>query len=149
MSLTSSKIRSRRMISRFAASTVKDTRSTSGSTLSIAGSSDFVMRCTLSSVGSSCSFILSTVVRVLRTVITSSITNHTKATPSTTYTIGKTTPITSPKSTRRLLHISICAANYSMRFWILPRRRMRLHPPFIAVAVRLPSKRRGVLPCIL
>ena len=83
------------MISRFAASTVSDTRSTSGSTFDAAGSSEAVMRSTLASVGSTRFCRSSTVLRALRTVMTSSMASQTKATPTTTYTTGNATPRTS------------------------------------------------------
>ena len=84
ISFTSSRIWSTRMISRLAASTVSDTRSTSGSTLAATGSSEAVMRSTLASVGSTCFCTCSTVLRVLRTVITSSTTSQISAAPTST-----------------------------------------------------------------
>ena len=88
------------MTSKFAASTVRDTRSTRGSILSHTGSSDAVIFSTCSSVGSSCFCTLVIVSRVLRTVMTSSMTNHIKTMPTSTYITGKATFITLKKSIR-------------------------------------------------
>ncbi len=83
---TSSRISSTRMSSRFTLSTVRVTRSTSGSTFFMVGCMSLTMVSMFLSVGSSSSMVVMAFPRTFLIVMTSSTTNHMSAAPTTMYT---------------------------------------------------------------